>query len=250
MSLTLVTLVIFLFLSNPNVIKKVRGGTTTTTTTTKSSQPSDSRRILTYLQQEQVACSNAQQSIIQTLRQYKIPIGSEPGSLRKLKTGLSNTIHDRVVTSTEDNEIECRVTLDRVPVGSKCVAPCGCTGSQKWIQFSVFNKLRRKEPEQWKTCQTCKQPFLHDLFTPYGGTKVALLGYVLDHRPLFRSLALLVALFSSYVIGVQNWISRFLVSESFWQMVRCLLFNLFFLSLSFTFSSFLSLSISTVSTLG
>ncbi len=177
------------------------------------------KHVLTYLQQEQVACTAAQQSIIQNLRSRKIPIGGEPGSLRKPVHGLSNTIHDRLTTSSEANPIECRVTLNRVADGTKCVAPCGCTGSQKWIEFSAFNKLRRKDPQQWITCQTCKQPYQYDLFTSYGGTASALIGFVLDNRPLFRGLSVAVVAIAMYLIGVQNWVTSLLVSEGFWQMV-------------------------------
>ncbi len=177
------------------------------------------KHVLTYLQQEQVACTAAQQSIIQNLRNRKIPIGGDPGTLRKPVHGLSNTIHDRLTTSSEANPIECRVTLNRVSDGTKCVAPCGCTGSQKWMEFSAFNKLRRKDPQQWITCQTCKQPFQYDLFTSYGGTSAALIGFILDYRSLFRGLSVAVVAIAMYIIGVQNWITSLLVSEGFWQMV-------------------------------
>ena len=30
-----------------------------------------------------------------------------------------------------------------------------CSGSSQWIQFTELNRLRRKDPDQWKICQVC-----------------------------------------------------------------------------------------------
>jgi hypothetical protein len=68
-------------------------------------------------------------------------IDSDKSKPRKVKVALSR----------EDNNLECRVALGRAPVGKKLIAPCGCTGSQEWVQFAELNRLRRREPLQWIT---------------------------------------------------------------------------------------------------
>ena len=93
-----------------------------------------------------------------------------------------------IALSTSKNNYDCRISFDKVlthsliycinylltytfkvPIGHKCIAPCGCTGSGKWIQFSELNRLRRKEPLQWITCQTCQQKFNYNSLMVYGG---------------------------------------------------------------------------------
>ena len=114
---------------------------------------SDNSAISKFLQGELASIATAHNSIHSLLRQKGIPIGDQPRSLRVIP-GDSNKQKKLVVTlSDETNDIECRVALERAPMGSKCIAPCGCTGSQQWIQFVVLNRMRRSEPTQWITCQ-------------------------------------------------------------------------------------------------
>lgn len=118
--------------------------------------------ILSFLQSEASMLSSAQHSIGSFLRSKKIPVGNTPGSLRPLMT--LDTRRLLVAMSRKNNTIECRVALGRAPLGSKLIAPCGCTGSSRWIQFSELNRLRRKDPDQWKACPTCMQRYDYRYF--------------------------------------------------------------------------------------
>jgi len=121
--------------------------------------------------------------------------------------------------STEENNLECRVALGRAPLGSKCIAPCGCTGSSQWIQFAELNRLRRKEPSQWKICQTCQQPFEYTAIASHGGFKGGIISTMLDNHTLLRisiiGSSLLITTFSPLgSLGL-----RFLLSGLFWKQV-------------------------------
>jgi len=175
--------------------------------------------VIPYLQSEMAACSNAQQSILKFLHEKLIPIGMAPGSLRSAQSSHRDDISSRITISSADNNIECRISLGRAPLGSKCVAPCGCTGSQKWVQFSELNKLRRKDPQQWTSCPTCQQKFDYSVFAVYGGLPASLVGYALDHPVILRSTIVSSLVVIGYFGSVKAWIYRFLVSRSLWQQV-------------------------------
>lgn len=114
----------------------------------------DKSAISKFLQSELSSIASAHSSIQSLLREKRIPIGDQPRSL-KMVLGADNKEQGKlmVTLSDETNDIECRVALERAPIGSKCIAPCGCTGSQQWIQFAVLNRMRRSDPSQWMTCQ-------------------------------------------------------------------------------------------------
>lgn len=171
--------------------------------------------VLAYLQREQVTVSMVQSALLQKLQSHKIPIGQSPGSLR-VSEADPDDIRNRVITSTADNYIECRVTLDRAAVGSKCVAPCACTGSQKWVQFSVLNKLRRKDPRAWVTCPTCRTPYRYDLILAHTGVKANLVSLALDRILYLRLSAFAVLTTTGLALGLHNLLLRFLVSRTFW----------------------------------
>ena len=114
----------------------------------------DRSAITKFLQTELASIATAHNSIHMQLREKRIPIGDQPRSLRSTSTDDDKRHGKLMVTlSHELNNIECRVALERAPLGSKCIAPCGCTGSQQWIQFAVLNRMRRSEPSQWTVCQ-------------------------------------------------------------------------------------------------
>jgi hypothetical protein len=114
----------------------------------------DRSAITKFLQTELASIATAHNSIHMQLREKRIPIGDQPRSLRSTTTDDDKRHGKLMVTlSHELNNIECRVALERAPLGSKCIAPCGCTGSQQWIQFAVLNRMRRSEPSQWTVCQ-------------------------------------------------------------------------------------------------
>ncbi len=103
-----------------------------------------------YYQSEMVALSRAQSFVASQLEKHGIPTIAAPH-----KAPIDSVSGDQmqVALSSPSNVIECRISLSRVPLGCKAVSPCKCTGSQKWIRFSVLNRLRRKDPSQWKRCQ-------------------------------------------------------------------------------------------------
>lgn len=114
----------------------------------------DKSAISKFLQSELASIATAHNTIHTFLREKRIPIGEQPRSLKATSASDSKQQGKLMVILSEDtNEIECRVALERAPIGSKCIAPCGCTGSQQWIQFAVLNRMRRSEPSQWTTCQ-------------------------------------------------------------------------------------------------
>lgn len=189
-----------------------------------SSKSSNSDATLAFLQNELAATSAAQQSILKYLTQsHLVPIGMMPRSLSHLRKADDENykIHEaksRIVMSTKDNNIECRIALGRAPLGSKCVSPCGCIGSQKWIQFKELNTLRRKDPAQWTICQTCQQKFEYDIFSSYGGLLGNLIGMVLDNTSILRTGLFVLTSIVVYTLSLGDWMMRGLVSRPFWQM--------------------------------
>lgn len=178
--------------------------------------------VMNWLRQQQLEVSIAQANLIQKLRDFQIPVGLPPGSLRKQSEANADDLSQRIITSLPDNHIECRVTLDRVPFGRKCVAPCQCTGSQKWVQFAVLNKLRRKDAQAWVTCPTCRTPYRYDLLLAQSDFKSSLLSTALDNISVVRSVVAGVVVISALKMGVHHLLLRFLLSRSFWQQVRVL----------------------------
>lgn len=178
-------------------------------------------KILGYLQREQTACSLAQQNIVNILRSKNIPIGLESTNIEETK---EDNDANRIAISTEKHPLECRISLGPAPSGAKCIAPCGCSGSQKWIQFSLYNRLRRKDPQSWKSCQTCKQPYRHDLIQQYSGLTASIIGLILDKIVILRVLLAITSIFFIYLLQIPRMIIHFLASPDFWQMVSYLFF--------------------------
>ena len=97
------------------------------------------------------------------------------------------------------------------------MAPCGCTGSQQWIQFSELNSLRRKEENQWKICQTCQQKFEYSGYTIHGGIKGNIVTALLDNPKILRIGLLSIIFVLCYNLAVDHILLRFSVSKIFWQ---------------------------------
>lgn len=179
---------------------------------------------LAFVQTELAATSSAQQAIVKLLsHSHLIPLGQMPRSLAHFRRSDDESIKEshaksRIVVSDESNNIECRISLGRAPFGSKCVAPCGCIGSQKWIQFTELNRLRRKDPSQWTVCQTCQQNFEYDIFSNYGGLGSNLIGLALDNKSILRGALLSISAVLVYGLSLKNWLMRFMVSRIWWQM--------------------------------
>lgn len=127
-----------------------------------------------------------------------------------------------VIESTADNQITCRISLSPIPIGSKAIAPCKCIGSQKWIQFTTFNKLRRKDPSQWKTCRTCLSPYMsiyqhkNMMDLPFNAVFTSLL---LDNVALLRSFVIMSLFAFGHMISFPKLLLKFIVSKSLWQQV-------------------------------
>jgi len=124
-----------------------------------------------WLQNQIIETSIAQQSVMRQLHDtHLIPVGKAAGSLLSKRRSDDRKTDEgpRITQCTKDNNVECRISLGTAPIGSILVSPCGCLGSQKWIQFSELNNLRRKDPSQWSVCQTCQQKFDYEIFTERG----------------------------------------------------------------------------------
>jgi hypothetical protein len=178
----------------------------------------DKIHLIHYFQDEQLSLSNSQQDIIKKLHHFKIPVGLEPASLRQTPD-RTESVENRIATSTSSHPIECRITLDKGKPGVKCIAPCKCTGSQKWVQLSILNKLRRKDPHQWTVCQTCRQPYNFEVFSAYGNFKSSLIGLLLNQLKIIRTMFIALLTFIAYTCSLPFWLTRLLVSKSFWQSV-------------------------------
>ncbi len=178
---------------------------------------------MSFLQSEMSSVGSAQQRIVNFLSEKNIRIGQQPTSRTGKKLPSAEDILSRIAISTKENEIECRISLGKSPVGSKCVAPCGCTGSQKWIQFSQYNKLRRTDPSQWVTCQSCQQPFKHAEFSIYGGLKGSLLANFLENMQFLHVTEVVLLVVISYIFSLREWSMRLLTSKMLWNWVRHLI---------------------------
>lgn len=171
--------------------------------------------LMSYIQKESASVSNAQHAIKTFLNSKDIPIGLS--CIKSSSSVKENSERQFDITvSKPDNAIDCRVSLERVPFGSKCLAPCGCTGSQKWIQFSVLNKLRRKDPSQWKICRTCQRAFNYSPISIYGGVNGNLLSLFLDNVTILRTSIGVVFVLLSIVLNLPFLVKRLLVSKLLW----------------------------------
>lgn len=183
----------------------------TTSTSTSASG------VLQYLQTESAALATAQQSVQSFLQSKQIPVGGLPRSLRKDSNDGEQLNKLRVALSTKDNNLECRIALGRAPIGRKCVSPCGCTGSQQWIQFSELNRLRRKEPTQWVKCQTCQQNFDYSMISTHGGVAGNAVSLLLDNVKVLRISLASASIILAWATSLHALAMRFFTSRAFWQ---------------------------------
>jgi len=172
--------------------------------------------ILSFLQSESTSLAEHQARLTSFLQSKRIPIGSTPRSLRKEEDSSKKGV--RIALSTKKNELQCRISLDKAPIGRKCIAPCGCAGTQEWIQFSELNRLRRKEPSQWRVCQTCQQAFDYSMIAQHGGVTGNIVSALLDNVKALRIGAALSFLFFSFIFSLGSLTMRFATSRFFWQL--------------------------------
>ena len=191
--------------------------TTSASTSASVSTSTPAGGVLQYLQTESAALASAQQSVQAFLQSKQVPVGGLPRSLRKdIKDGEQvNKL--RVALSTKDNNLECRIALGRAPIGRKCVSPCGCTGSQQWIQFSELNRLRRKEPTQWVKCQTCQQNFDYSMISTHGGVAGNAVSLLLDNVKVLRISLASASVILAWATSLHALAMRFFTSRAFWQ---------------------------------
>lgn len=177
-----------------------------------TSQPT----VFDFLQRESASVAANNNEIRNFLASKRIPIGGTPRSLKDMgDSGVNRKV--KIALSAEDSDIECRVTLGKAPLGRKLIAPCGCTGSQEWVQFAELNRLRRKEPNQWVTCQTCQQKYEYGPIHQYGGVLGNVLSHALDNVKVLRSAAAVVASAIAFILPIKSWMMRLLTSGAFWQ---------------------------------
>ena len=155
----------------------------------------------------------------------RVPVGLTPRSLREIDDRNQRKV--QVALSTSENNLECRVALGRAPKGRKLIAPCGCTGSQQWVQFAELNRLRRREPSQWITCQTCQQKYDYSLIKEYGGVWGNLLSICLDNKQVLRAIVGTFIVLISMTFPIASWMLRCLTSRALWQLVSRISTNLF-----------------------
>jgi hypothetical protein len=83
---------------------------------------------LEWLRQESYRLAELRVNTKQLLKERGISMDREPGpSLASRHIPW----RPRVVLSSNDNSIYCRVGLDRVPIGRKAIAPCRCKGTNE-----------------------------------------------------------------------------------------------------------------------
>lgn len=190
-----------------------------------SSSTAGASPLLSYFQSEGASLSVAHQSVRGFLHSKNIRVGESPftaeeraSRLLEKSQGKQEKSKVRILLSTGENDMECRISLDKVEIGKKCIAPCGCTGSQQWIQFSEFNRLRRKEPSQWVTCQTCQQNFDYSAIAVNSGSISAnMVSVLLDNPNYLRTSAATFSFVMGYILSVDKLALRFLTSKLFWQ---------------------------------
>ena len=172
--------------------------------------------LLSHIQRETASVATAHHNIKSFLHSKNIQIGQIP--VKSNSKAAHIKANNLITISTVDNNIDCRISLEKVPIGCKCLAPCGCSGSNRWITFSVLNRLRRKDPEQWKVCRTCLKPFDYGAIYRYGGVKGNLLSVLLDNNLILRILFLSFLAIFSAVSKLHLLILRLATSKIVWKL--------------------------------
>jgi len=176
--------------------------------------------VLTFLLRESAHLSALQEQVGGFLRTQGIFVGNH---LRPIVDAdrdgnRKDRGSHRIAISTMENPLECRITLGQAEVGSKVIAPCLCSGSQEWVQFSELNRLRRKDPGQWKVCPTCQGKFDFSMIYEHGGVKGNLITLLLDNKIILRSILLVGVVISGCILRADKLAMVFLTSRMFWQL--------------------------------
>ena len=174
-----------------------------------------SNDVLTFLQHESSGVSASKSVVEGFLLGRGIYVGNH---IKPKATSMRGRDRIRIALSKEDNNLECRVALCKAVVGSKVIAPCRCSGSQKWVQFSELNRLRRRDPKQWTVCPTCQAKFDFSIVRDYGGVAGNLITMILDNKVMMRSVVLSTSLILGIIFKVHTLFLRLLTSKPFWNL--------------------------------
>lgn len=193
---------------NIPIIANIPGNLIETTGSTIDSTDDDS---LQWLRDEADRLSELKARVRSFLQSKNIRVGGA-GASSESKKDIENAATElRAIQSTEVNNINCRIGLDPVPVGEIAVSPCDCRGTNEvgriihlsicrrsymtcilalqWIRFSLYNRLRRQDPEQWKTCRTCGADFASTApLLSTAGPQAMAVSFLLDHPNAIRSI--------------------------------------------------------------
>ena len=170
-----------------------------------------------FLQKESSALSTSQGQVIGFLKSKGIRIGTKASERMEPVSDVQSD-RVRIAMSTDTNNLECRVALGRAPTGSKVVAPCRCSGSQEWVQFSELNRLRRRDPKQWTVCPTCQTKFDFRLVQDYGGVQGNVVTALLDKPVVVRGALSAIAAMVSVFVRMDLLVLRLLTCRPFWNM--------------------------------
>lgn len=182
---------------------------------TMGKSPQTSPEVLQFLQKESSALSSAQTNVGGFLKSRGIRLGIK-ASERALPASAKKAEGVRIALSTPDNNLECRVSLSRAAIGSKVIAPCRCSGSQEWVQFSELNRLRRRDPKQWTVCPTCQTRFDFGIVHEYGGVQGNLVSTLLDRPVLVRSAVGALLALAGVLLRGDLLVMRLLTSKLLW----------------------------------
>lgn len=89
---------------------------------------------LAWLRLESHRLADARANVQRFLKERGIVLDREPETQSDdvaKASSLTSRWRPRIVLSAEDNDIHCRVGLDRVPIGKKAIAPCKCKGTNE-----------------------------------------------------------------------------------------------------------------------
>jgi hypothetical protein len=101
----------------------------------------DTSTVLDWLNKESRVLTEHRKNLETYLTRKGIPLGRSILQ-RNLSSAAIHSNRPRFAVSTEENDLHCRVSLDKVPIGRVAVAPCRCVGtnevSARYLTFSFF----------------------------------------------------------------------------------------------------------------
>lgn len=83
--------------------------------------------LMASINKDYTTVSSIHQSIQSFLVNKNVPIGISSRH-QMSKNATDKTLGSLIIVSTKSKPIDCRVSLEKVPPGLKCISPCKCTG--------------------------------------------------------------------------------------------------------------------------